>query len=46
LKHIVGVKFKKEGKIYSFHAADLPLKKNDQVIVDTENGVTKGNKKK
>jgi cell fate regulator YaaT (PSP1 superfamily) len=42
LKHIVGVKFKKEGKIYSFHAADLPLKKNDQVIVDTENGVAMG----
>jgi cell fate regulator YaaT (PSP1 superfamily) len=42
LKHIVGVKFKKEGKTYSFHAADLPLKKNDQVIVDTENGVAMG----
>lgn len=42
MKHIVGVKFKKEGKIYSFHAADLPLKKNDQVIVDTENGVAMG----
>ncbi len=42
MKHIVGVKFKKEGKIYSFHAADPPLKKNDQVIVDTENGVAMG----
>ena len=42
MKHIVGVKFKKEWKIYSFHAADLPLKKNDQVIVDTENGVAMG----
>ena len=42
MKHIVGVKFKKEGKIYSFHAADLPLKKNDQVIVDTENGMAMG----
>jgi cell fate regulator YaaT (PSP1 superfamily) len=38
LKNIVGVKFKKEGKIYSFDAADLPLKKNDQVIVNTEDG--------
>jgi cell fate regulator YaaT (PSP1 superfamily) len=42
LKHIVGVKFKKEGKTYTFQAADLPLKKNDQVIVDTENGVAMG----
>jgi cell fate regulator YaaT (PSP1 superfamily) len=29
LKNIVGVKFKKEGKIYTFHAADLPLKRTD-----------------
>jgi len=38
LKNIVGVKFKKEGKIYSFHAADLPLKRNDLVVVITDNG--------
>lgn len=38
MKNIVGVKFKKEGKIYSFDAADLHLKKNDQVIVNTEDG--------
>lgn len=38
MKNIVGVKFKKEGKIYNFDAADLPLQKNDQVIVHTEDG--------
>jgi cell fate regulator YaaT (PSP1 superfamily) len=38
LKNIVGVKFKKEGKIYSFHAGNLPLKRDDLVLVSTENG--------
>ena len=38
MKNIVGVKFKKEGKIYSFHSADLPLKRNDLVVVITDNG--------
>jgi cell fate regulator YaaT (PSP1 superfamily) len=38
LKNIVGVKFKKEGKIYTFHAADLPLKQGDLVVVSTDNG--------
>jgi cell fate regulator YaaT (PSP1 superfamily) len=38
LKKIVGVKFKKEGKIYNFDAADISLRKNDQVIVHTEDG--------
>jgi len=42
LKNIVGVKFKKEGKIYSFHAADLPLKRNDLVVVITDNGPSIG----
>jgi cell fate regulator YaaT (PSP1 superfamily) len=42
LKPIVGVKFKKEGKIYSFHAADLPLKRNDLVVVITDNGPALG----
>jgi len=41
-KNIVGVKFKKEGKIYSFDAKDLELKVNDQVIVSTEDGVAMG----
>jgi cell fate regulator YaaT (PSP1 superfamily) len=38
LKNVVGVKFKREGKIYSFDAADLALKRDDIVVVDTENG--------
>jgi cell fate regulator YaaT (PSP1 superfamily) len=42
LKRIVSIKFKKEGKAYTFHAADLPLKKNDPVIVETENGLVMG----
>jgi cell fate regulator YaaT (PSP1 superfamily) len=42
LKNIVGIKFRKDGKIYNFDAADLQLAKNDQVIVNTENGVSWG----
>ena len=38
MKNTVGVKFKKEGKIYTFHAADLPLKRGDLVVVITDNG--------
>jgi cell fate regulator YaaT (PSP1 superfamily) len=38
LKNIAGVKFKREGKIYSFHAGDIPLKRDDLVVVSTENG--------
>jgi cell fate regulator YaaT (PSP1 superfamily) len=42
LTNIIGVKFKKEGKIYSFNAADLILHKDDQVIVNTDNGLSLG----
>jgi len=42
LINIIGVKFKKEGRIYSFNAADLILHKNDQVIVNTDNGLALG----
>lgn len=42
MKNIVGVKFKKEGKIYSFDAADLPLKRDDLVMVVTDNGEAAG----
>ena len=38
----IGVKFKKEGRIYSFNAADLILHKGDQVIVNTDNGLSLG----
>jgi len=42
LTNIIGVKFKKEGKIYSFNAADLILHKGDQVIVNTDDGLSLG----
>jgi cell fate regulator YaaT (PSP1 superfamily) len=42
LKKIVGIRFKTDNKIYSFDAADLPLKKDDQVIVKTEHGMSIG----
>jgi len=42
LVNIIGVKFKKEGRVYNFNAADLILHKNDQVIVDTDNGLAMG----
>ncbi len=42
MKNIVGVKFRPEGKIYTFCAGDLPLKKNDPVMVNTESGPTMG----
>lgn len=38
MKNIVGIRFKKEGKIYNFDCAELTLVKNDQVIVQTEDG--------
>jgi cell fate regulator YaaT (PSP1 superfamily) len=42
LINITGVKFKRERKIYSFDASDLPLQKNDPVIVETEHGLVLG----
>ena len=42
LTNIIGVKFKKEGRIYNFNAGDLILHKDDQVIVNTENGMALG----
>ena len=36
MKNVVGVKFKKEGKIYTFDAVEIPLAKNDQVVVNTD----------
>jgi len=38
LKNIVGIRFRKLGKIYFFDPQYLLLKKDDQVIVDTEDG--------
>jgi cell fate regulator YaaT (PSP1 superfamily) len=42
LTNIIGIKFKKEGRIYNFNAADLILHRDDQVIVNTENGPALG----
>jgi cell fate regulator YaaT (PSP1 superfamily) len=42
LTNIIGVKFKKEGRIYDFNAGDFILHKDDQVIVHTENGPALG----
>jgi cell fate regulator YaaT (PSP1 superfamily) len=42
LINIIGVKFKQEGRIYSFGAGDLILHKDDQVIVNTDNGLALG----
>jgi cell fate regulator YaaT (PSP1 superfamily) len=42
LKNIVGVKFRKDGKIYNFDAAGLSLQMNDRVIVETEIGLALG----
>lgn len=42
LVNIIGVKFKKEGRIYNFNVVDLIVHKNDQVIVETDNGLALG----
>ena len=38
MKNIVGVRFKKLGKIYFFDPKDIKLEKRDQVIVETAQG--------
>jgi cell fate regulator YaaT (PSP1 superfamily) len=38
VKSVVGVKFRKQGRIYHFDSNGLKLKKNDTVLVNTENG--------
>jgi cell fate regulator YaaT (PSP1 superfamily) len=42
VRNIVGVRFKAEGKAYHFQTAELALEKNEQVVVDTENGPALG----
>jgi cell fate regulator YaaT (PSP1 superfamily) len=42
LTNIIGVKFKKEGRIYNFNATDFILHKDEQVIVNTDNGPALG----
>ncbi len=41
-RSIVGVRFKKRGKVYSFDASDISLRKCDKVIVNTKNGMSIG----
>lgn len=38
MKKIIGVRFKRPGKIYFFDPGDLEIKKQDYVIVETANG--------
>jgi Uncharacterized homolog of PSP1 len=39
---VVGVRFKKSGKIYYFDPDDLDIKQNDFVIVETARGIEFG----
>lgn len=39
---VVGVRFKKAGKIYYFNPGDLDIKKDDNVIVETSRGIEFG----
>ena len=39
---VVGVRFKKAGKIYYFDPADVPVNKGDHVIVETARGIEYG----
>lgn len=39
---VVGVRFKKAGKIYYFDPSDLPIQKDDAVIVETARGIEYG----
>jgi len=38
LKNVVGIRFREEGKVYTFDSADLTPTKGGAVIVQTENG--------
>lgn len=42
MDRVVGIRFRKGGKIYHFDPSDLPLKRDDYVIVHTEQGVGLG----
>ena len=39
---IIGVRFRKSGKVYYFAPDDLPIKKDDHVIVETARGIEYG----
>lgn len=42
MKNLVGIRFNKCAKIYTFDAGDTPLSKGDLVIVNTENSLALG----
>lgn len=42
LTNIIGIKFKKEGRVYNFDAGDLIVHKGHQVLVNTDNGIALG----
>lgn len=42
MRHIVGVRAEKEGRVLNFQTSDETLKKNDAVIVNTESGPSVG----
>jgi len=42
MTNIVGVRFKKNGKIYYFHPQNLPIQLHDHVIVETARGLEFG----
>lgn len=42
MTNIVGVRFKKNGKIYYFHPQELPIQLHDNVIVETARGLEFG----
>jgi len=39
---VIGVRFKKAGKIYYFDPGDIDIKVGDQVIVETSRGIEFG----
>ena len=39
---VVGIRFKKAGKIYYFDPSDLNIKKDNNVIVETARGIEFG----
>jgi len=42
LFNVVGIRFKKAGKVYYFDPGDLPVQKDDTVIVETARGIEYG----
>lgn len=43
--NVIGVRFRKAGKIYFFDPTDLEIHQGDNVIVETARGIEYGNKR-